>query len=44
MGYWRGIEPVESKELFRMPGYGQTKLSKENNFFKVLGLGGALDT
>ena len=43
MEYWLGIEPVESKESFRMPAHSQIKLSKESSFFMVSGLEGAFD-
>ena len=44
MGYWPGIELVESKEPFKMSAHSQTKLSKGSSFFMVSELGGALNT
>ena len=44
MGEWPRIEPVYSKEPFRMPAYNQTKFSKGSSFFMVSGLGGLLET
>ena len=44
MRYWPKIEPVRSREQFRMPARSQIEPSKGCSFFMVLELGGALGT